>query len=169
VTAGLVSAACTRQILDIIPTGAEPVLRPTPAPAATPAAVATPTPAPAASPTPSASSDCPKLLGLRLDILHNDPARNRLIFDVTPLTEDCQASFPGRLNCPLGPAGTQRRADCEAVRIGAEGPSWSLQPYGQASLRPLPDTYFTAELVGKGVVTVCSRVQPDYCTYYEVR
>jgi hypothetical protein len=161
------TAGCMREIVDLLPTTAIPAPAPTPRPAPTPSVIATPVPTPA--PTPAASSDCPSLLGLRLTVLHDDPAKNRLILDMTPLTEDCKASFPGRLNCPLGPAGTQRRADCEAVRIGAAGPEWSFAGRGHASLRPLPDTFYTAEVIGKGVVTVCSRVQPELCTYWDVQ
>jgi hypothetical protein len=159
--------ACTREIL---PTGAAPEASPEVSPASVPSATPTPvivsTPAPSASP---AASSCPTLLGIRVTIFASQPERDRVILDATPLTEQCQA-FPGRLVCPLGQPGTRRREECEAVRIGEEGPEWTIEPYGQGSVEPLDYTGgYLAAVVGHGLVTACSRLQPDLCANFEVR
>jgi hypothetical protein len=168
VTLALVSlASCTREIL---PTSAVPEASPqaTPAalvPNAAPTPVIVPTPSPSASP---AASSCPTLLGLRITIFASQPERDRVVLDVTPLTEECQG-FPGRLVCPLGQPGTRRRDECEAVRIGDQGPEWTMAAYGHGSVEPLPGTGYLAAVVGRGLVTACSRVQPDVCANIEIR
>ena len=154
-------AACTR----MLPTAAEP--EPSPAasvPQAAPTPVIVPTPVPSATP---AASSCPTLLGIRVTIFAVQPERNRVVLDATPLTEQC-AAFPGRTVCPLGQPGTSRRDECEAVRIGAEGPEWTIKPYGHGTVEALPGTGYLAEVYGRGLVTACSRVQPDYCTFIEI-
>ena len=92
-----------------------------------------------------------------------------MVLDATPLTEQCAATFPDRLVCPLGQPGTNRRDECEAVRIGAEGPQWTIEPYGHGSVEALPGTGYLAEVYGKGLVWACSRVQPGVCTFIEIR
>jgi len=160
-------AACTREIL---PTGAIPeVATPvTVAPSGAPTpeiAAPAPTPVPAASPV---ATSCPTLLGIRLNVFHTQPEKDRVVLDATPLTEECTA-FPGRLVCPLGLPGTSRRGECEAVRIGDRGPEWTIKPYGHASVEALADNPYLAEVFGRGLVTACSRVQPDNCAYIEIR
>jgi hypothetical protein len=159
--------ACVREVL---PTGAAPEASPEPTPATVPQAAPTPvivpTPAPSASPV---ASSCPTLLGIRITVFASQPEKDRVILDSTPLTEQCQA-FPGRLVCPLGQAGTRRREECEVVRIGEGGPEWTIEPYGQASVEPLEYTGgYLAAVVGRGLVTACSRVQPDVCASFDVR
>jgi hypothetical protein len=158
-------AGCTREIL---PTGAAPEAAPSPV-ALLPQVVSTPvlepTPVPSASP---AASSCPTLLGIRVTVFAAQPERNRVVLDATPLTEQC-AAFPGRLVCPLGQPGTSRRDECEAVRIGEGGPLWTIAPYGNASVEALPGTGYLAEVFGRGLVTACSRVQPDVCADIEIR
>jgi hypothetical protein len=157
-------AGCTREIL---PTSAAPEPSPAasePRVAPTPEIVA-PTPLPSASP---AATSCPSLLGIRVTIFAAQPERDRVVLDATPLTEEC-AGFPGRLVCPLGQAGSSRRDQCEAVRIGEQGPDWTIEPYGHGSVEALPGTGYLAEVLGRGLVTACSRVQPDVCTYIEIR
>ena len=130
-------AACTRQ--GVLPTSVvtEVIASASPVPKAEPTpAVVTPTPSPSPSATPAASS-CPRLLGIKLTIFAAQPERNRVVLDSTPLTDQC-AAFPGRTTCPLGGEGTDRRAECEAARIGADGPEWSIVPYGEASVSALP-------------------------------
>jgi hypothetical protein len=159
--------ACTREIL---PTGAAPEPSPEASPASIPNAAPTPVivPIPTPSATPAATS-CPTLLGIRITIFASQPEKDKVILDSTPLTEQCQG-FPGRLVCPLGQAGTRGRAECEAVRIGDQGPEWTIEPYGQASVEPLDYTGgYLAAVVGRGLVTACSRVQPDVCTSFDVR
>ena len=134
-----------------------------PTPAPTPTVIATPFPA--ASP---AASSCPTLLGIRVSVFAVQKERDRVVLDATPLTEEC-AAFPGRLVCPLGKPGTSRRDECEAVRIGDQGPEWSIEPYGHASVEALPGTGYLAEVFGQGLVSVCSRVQPDFCATIDLR
>jgi hypothetical protein len=161
--------ACTREFL---PTSAAPEAAPEAGPVATvpsvaptPMIVPTPTPAPPVAP---AASSCPTLLGIRVTIFAEQPQKNRVVLDATPLTDQC-AAFPGRLVCPLGQPGTKRREECEAARIGDQGPEWTIEPYGQATVEPLPDGGYLAEVVGKGLVTACSRVQPGVCTNIDIR
>ncbi len=159
----LALGACTREIL---PTGAIPETPPAvsvPQAAPTPEIVATPVP----TATPVATS-CPTLLGIRVTIFVTQPERDRVILDATPLTEQCDA-FTGRLVCPLGPAGTTRREQCEVVRIGEGGPEWTIEPYGHGRVAALPGSGYLAEVVGKGLVTACSRIQPDICANIEIR
>jgi hypothetical protein len=127
--------------------------------------IPTPTPPPLGPP---AAASCPVLLGIRVTIFASQPDRNRVVLDATPLTQQCSA-FPGRLTCPLGQAGSSERTECEAARIGSEGPEWSIEPYGDASVDALPGTGYLAEVFGHGLVTACSRVQPDICTNIEIR
>ncbi len=156
-------AGCTREIL---PTGAAPESSPAAViPSAEPTPASIPTPVPSASP---AASSCPTLLGIRVSIFAAQPERDRVVLDATPLTEQC-AAFPGRLVCPLGQPGTSRRDECEAVRIGAQGPAWTIEPYGNASAEALPGTGYLAEVFGRGLVSVCSRVQPDVCATIDIR
>ncbi len=124
-----------------------------------------PTPVPSASP---AASSCPTLLGIRVSVFAVQAERDRVVLDATPLTEQC-AAFPGRLVCPLGKPGTSRRDECEAVRIGDQGPAWDIEPYGHASVEALPGTGYLAEVFGRGLVSVCSRVQPDVCAVIDIR
>jgi hypothetical protein len=158
-------AGCTREIL---PTGAAPEASPSPI-ALIPQTVSTPAPEPTPAPsaTPAASS-CPTLLGIRVTVFAAQPDRDRVVLDATPLSEQC-AAFPGRLVCPLGQGGTSRRDECEAVRIGEQGPEWTIAPYGNASVEALPGTGYLAEVFGRGLVTACSRVQPDVCANIEIR
>src|SRR5262245_51633726 len=108
VVAIVASSACVRETS--LPTSAAPdAAAPTPAAPKvepTPVVVATPTPAPA--PTPVAAS-CPTLLGIRVTVFVTQPERDRVILDATPLSDQC-SQFPGRRVCPLGPAGTEVRA-----------------------------------------------------------
>ena len=160
--------ACVRQ--GVLPTGVvtEVVVTASPTPKAEPTpVVVAPTPSPSPSAVPAAST-CPRLLGIKLAIFAAQPERNRVVLDSTPVTDQC-STFPGRLTCPLGQEGTARRAECEAVRIGAEGPEWSITPYGQASVSALPGGGYLAEVFGHGWVTACSRVQPDNCAGIEIR
>ena len=155
--------ACTREIL---PTGAVP--DPSPAasvPSVAPTPEIVPTPVPTATP---ATTSCPTLLGIKVTIFVTQPERDRVVLDATPLTEQCDA-FTGRLVCPLGPAGTSRREHCEVVRIGEGGPEWRIQPYGHGRVAALPGSGYLAEVVGKGRVTACARIQPDICTSIEIR
>ena len=157
-------SGCTWQHL---PTVAAPEASPeasAPKVAPTPDTVA-PTPLPSASPV---ATSCPTLLGIRLKVFAAQPERDRVVLDATPITEQCGA-FPGRLVCPLGPEGTSRRAECEAVRIGDQGPEWTIAPYGHGTVEALPGTGYLAEVRGRGLVTACSRVQPDVCTNIEIR
>jgi hypothetical protein len=159
--------ACMHQRL--LPTDA---LEPSPSAAATPAAprpdptpaVVTPSPSPSATPT---TTSCPTLLGIRIDVFATQPQKDRVVLDATPLTEQC-AAFPGRLVCPLGPAGSKVRAECEAVRIGPEGPLWAVEN-GRASIEAIPGSGYLTAVIGRGVVSACSRVQPDVCAIIEVR
>jgi len=162
-------AGCTREFL---PTGAAPEAAPayavTPValvPNVAPTPMVIPTPAPSAAP---AASSCPTLLGIRLEVFAVQKDRDRVVLDATPLTEQC-AAFPGRLVCPLGKPGTSRRDECEAVRIGDQGPEWSIEPYGHASVEALPGTGYLAEVFGQGLVSVCSRIQPDVCAIIDIR
>jgi hypothetical protein len=154
-------AACTREILPTA-TSASPTAS---LPNASPTPMILSTPEPAATP---AATSCPTLLGIRVDLFAAQPERNRVVLDATPLTEQC-AAFPGRLVCPLGQPGTSRRDECEAVRIGAQGPEWTIKPYGYGTVDALPGTGYLAEVFGRGLVTACSRVQPDFCANIEIR
>jgi hypothetical protein len=154
-------AACTR----LLPTTSEPLVSlEASVPQASPTPVIVPTPAPSATPV---ATSCPILLGIKITIFAAQPERNRVVLDATPLTEQC-AAFPGRTVCPLGLPGSSRRDECEAVRIGAQGPEWTIKPYGHGTVEALPGTGYLAEVYGRGLVTACSRVQPDYCTFIEI-
>lgn len=154
-------AACTR----MLPTAAEPEASPAAiVPQATPTPTILPTPSPSAAPV---ATSCPTLLGIRVTIFAAQPTRNRVVLDATPLTEQCSL-FPGRTVCPLGLPGTSRRDECEAVRIGDQGPEWTIKPYGYGTVEALPGTGYLAEVYGRGLVWACSRVQPDICTYIEI-
>jgi hypothetical protein len=159
----LALGACTREIL---PTAAAPESSPAPSvPNVAPTPAIVPTPVPSASPV---ATSCPTLLGIRVSVFVTQPDRDRVVLDATPLTEQC-AAFPGRLVCPLGPAGTSRRDECEAVRIGDEGPLWTIDAYGHGSVEALPGTGYLAAVLGRGLVTACSRIQPDVCANIEIR
>lgn len=160
----LTLAACVREqtlptsaIVEATPTPGAPKVEPTPV-------VVVPTPVPSA--TPAATSSCPTLLGIRITVFVAQPEKDRVVLDATPLTEQC-AAFPGRLVCPLGPAGSERRAECEAARIGAEGPVWTIE--GRGTVETLPISDYLAAVVGRGLVTACSRVQPGVCASFEIR
>ena len=153
--------ACTREIL---PTSTVPE-EPPAAPNAAPTPEIVPTPVPTATPV---ATSCPTLLGIKITIFVTQPERDRVILDATPLTEQCDA-FTGRRVCPLGPAGTSRREHCEVVRIGEGGPEWTIEPYGDGRVAALPGSGYLAEVVGKGRVTACSRIQPDICTNIDIR
>ena len=163
----LTSSACVRELP--LPTGAAPESTPTPAaPNVEPTpAIVTPAPAPSPTATPVASS-CPTLLGIRVTVFATQPQKDRVVLDATPLSEQC-AAFPGRLVCPLGREGSEQRTQCEAARIGAEGPVWTIQPYRRGVVEPLEGSGYLAAVVGRGLVTACSRVQPDVCTNIEIR
>jgi hypothetical protein len=161
----LASTGCVRWL----PTDAEPepAATLTPPKAEPTPAIVTPAPAPSPTATPVASS-CPTLLGIRLTVFATQPEKDRVVLDATPLSEQC-AQFPGRLVCPLGREGSEERTRCEAARIGAEGPAWTIRPYGRGSVEPLEGSGYLAAVVGRGLVTVCSRVQPDFCAIIEIR
>lgn len=160
--------ACVQLRQEPLPTGAGPEAPPSvsaPKAEPTPFVVATPAPAPSATPV---ATSCPTLLGIRVTVFATQPERDRVVLDATPLSDQCSA-FPGRRVCPLGPAGSEIRAQCEAARIGAEGPEWSIEPYGQGTVEALPGSGYLAAVVGRGLVTACSRVQPGVCTNIEIR
>jgi hypothetical protein len=163
----LSTTACVREMS--LPTDAAPASAPTPsAPKVEPTpAIATPAPSPSATPV---ATSCPTLLGIRVTVFATQPSKDRVVLDATPLTEQC-AAFPGRLVCPLGRAGSEQRSQCEAARIGAEGPVWSIEPYGWGTVEALEGSGsgYLAAVVGRGRVTACSRVQPDMCTSIEIR
>jgi hypothetical protein len=170
ITLALLSlTACVRELL---PTSAAPEAA-TPHDAAisvpnvvpTPIIVPTPTPSPSVGPE---AASCPTLLGIRVTVFAEQPWKNRVVLDATPLTDQC-TGFPGRLVCPLGQAGTKRREECEVVRIGDLGPEWTIEPRGPATVDPLPGGGYLAEVVGKGLVTACSRIQPDVCANIDIR
>jgi len=161
----LTSSACVHEWEP--PTSAAPASTPAPP---TPEAEPTPaivTPAPSPTATPAASS-CPILLGIRVTVFATQPQRDRVVLDATPLSEQC-AAFPGRLVCPLGREGSEQRAQCEAARIGTEGPAWTIQPFGHGVVEALEGSGYLAAVVGRGLVTACSRVQPDVCANIEIR
>ena len=173
-TLALVSlSGCVRELLPTsarsevapqsAPVASVPNVAPTPAP--TPMIVPTPTPAPSVGPE---AASCPTLLGIRVTVFAEQPLKNRVVLDATPLTNEC-AGFPGRLVCPLGQAGSKRREECEVFRIGEQGPEWTIEARGQATVDPLPGGGYLAEVIGKGLVTACSRIQPDVCTNIDIR
>ena len=160
--------ACVQLREQPLPTGAGPEATPSvsaPKAEPTPLVVATPTPTPVATPV---ATSCPTLLGIRVTVFATQPEKDRVVLDATPLSDQCSA-FPGRLVCPLGPAGSEARAQCEAARIGAEGPEWTIEPYGQGTVEALPGSGYLAAVVGRGLVIACSRVQPGVCANIEIR
>ena len=161
----LTSSACLR--MQSLPTEPEFQAAPTPPNVEPTPAVVTPAPTPSPTATPAASS-CPTLLGIRVTVFATQPQKDRVVLDATPLSEQC-AAFPGRLVCPLGRAGSEERAQCEAARIGTEGPAWTIQPFGHGVVEALEGSGYLAAVVGRGLVTACSRVQPEVCANIEIR